>query len=186
MKTYIISFLLISLLSITSVFAEVSPVVTNTAINNVEAVTTQASTGVTLETTKVETQQAVELIQYDYYHSETCRFCQMLDKFLIDNNAYDTLNINKIDVAVRGDEMQIRAEALGVTRPGTPFVVYKENGKETYIPGGYPGAVEYFSNILGVESTILTEGDKKMNKLLTIIFGLLIIIGPLAYLGLKK
>ncbi len=78
-------------MSISSVFAEVLPEVTSVNVVTTESVTTESGSTVA----------PVELIQYDYYHSETCRFCQMLDAFLKENKAYDKLNINKIDVAVR-------------------------------------------------------------------------------------
>ncbi|MCP4524157.1 MAG: hypothetical protein GY828_08115, partial [Candidatus Gracilibacteria bacterium] len=72
------------------------------------------------------------------------------------------------------------------TRPGTPFIVYTENGTEKYISNGYQGAVKYFSSVLGIENPIPTNEEKKNQELILTLLGLLIIIGPLAYLGLKK
>jgi hypothetical protein len=47
---------------------------------------------------KVVAEDAKEELMYNYYYSPTCGWCQKLDKFLKSHDAYEKLNINKIDV----------------------------------------------------------------------------------------
>jgi hypothetical protein len=83
-----------------------------------------------ITTTSIEATDVKEKIQYNYYHSETCGWCQKLNKFLNKHDAYEKLNINKIDVRTRGDEMVKAAEEHGINPAsvGTPFVTYGPNG----------------------------------------------------------
>jgi hypothetical protein len=46
----------------------------------------------------VVVEEAQEELKYNYYHSPACGWCQKLDKFLKSHDAYEKLNINKIDV----------------------------------------------------------------------------------------
>jgi thioredoxin-related protein len=54
--------------------------------------------------------QVQEKVVYNYYHSPACTWCQKLDKFLKKHDAYEKLEINKIDVRSRGVEMIQAAE----------------------------------------------------------------------------
>lgn len=135
------------------------------------------------------TAEVQEEIQYNYYYSPTCSWCQKLDKFLKKHDAYEKLNINKIDVTwARGIEMIQAAEEHGIDwrSVGTPFVTYGQNGTGSAVQTGFYGALDLFAEALGVDNELPTEEEKKSNRLFVILFGLLIIVGPLAYLGLKK
>lgn len=126
---------------------------------------------------------------YNYYYAPTCRWCQRLDNFLDFHNAFDTLNINKINVTwARGIEMVEAAEEHGIdgSSVGTPFVTYGPNGTGSAIETGFYGALELFAWALGVDAVEPTYETNSSQRLIIIILGLLIIIGPLAYLGLKK
>jgi hypothetical protein len=82
-----------------------------------------------ITTTSIETTDVKEKIVYNYYYSPTCGWCQKLDKFLKKHDGYQKLNINKIDVRTRGDEMVKAAEEHGMDPSvGTPFVTYGPNG----------------------------------------------------------
>lgn len=134
------------------------------------------------------TSEVAEKVVYNYYYSPTCVWCQKLDKFLKKHDAYEKLEINKIDVRSRGIEMVQAAEEHGINPAsvGTPFVTYGVNGTGTAVPSGFYGALDLFADALGVDNELPTEEEKKSNRLFVILFGLLIIVGPLAYLGLKK
>ena len=126
---------------------------------------------------------------YNYYYSPTCGWCQKLDKFLKSHDGYEKLNINKIDVrGARWIEMVQAAEEHGIdwSSVGTPFVTYGPNGTGSAIETGFYGALELFATALGVEAELPTQENNSSQRLFIILFGLLIIIGPLAYLGLKK
>lgn len=135
------------------------------------------------------TDEVQEEIVYNYYYSPTCGWCQKLDKFLKKHDAYEKLNINKIDVRwARGIEMVQAAEEHGIDgrSVGTPFVTYGPNGTGSAVQTGFYGALDLFADALWVDNELPTQEDKKSNRLFVILFGLLIIVGPLAYLGLKK
>jgi hypothetical protein len=85
------------------------------------------------------TTEAQEEIVYNYYHSETCGWCQKLDKFLKKHDGYEKLNINKIDVRTRGIEMVSAAEEHGIDprSVGTPFVTYGPNGTGSAVQTGF-------------------------------------------------
>lgn len=183
MKKILLPLLIISILAPFTVWAKltvaemVAPTVTGVAAPMAE-----------ITTTSIETTDVKEEIVYNYYYSPTCGWCQKLDKFLKKNNAYDTLTINKIDVRTRGDEMVKAAEEHGINpgSVGTPFVTYGPNGTWSAIQSGYYGALEVFAEALNVEADVPTQGAKDSKRLYVMLLGLLIIIGPLAYLGLKK
>jgi hypothetical protein len=69
---------------------------------------------------------------------------------------------------------------------GTPFVTYGPNGTGSAIQSGYYGALELFAEALDVEAILPVQEKNSKQRLFVILFGLLIIVGPLAYLGLKK
>jgi hypothetical protein len=68
----------------------------------------------------------------------------------------------------------------------TPFVTYGPNGTWSAIQTGFYWALDLFAEALGVDNELPTQEEKDLNRLFVILFGLLIIVGPLAYLGLKK
>ena len=152
----------------------------------IQAVTTAAP--ITTTQAEVTTTQAEEEVVYNYYFSPTCGWCQKLDAFLEKNDAYDKLTINKIDVRTHADKMMSAAEEVGInpSSVGTPFVTYGPNGTGSYIEGGFYGAAEHFANALNVDSPIASSEEQGSRSLIIMILGLLIIIAPLAYLGLKK
>lgn len=135
--------------------------------------------------TSIEYWKVKEKIEYIYYHSETCGWCQKLNKFLEKNNAYEKLSITKIDVNQHAIEFNNVAENLWA-RPGTPFVTYEENWEKKYIEWGFYNIVDYFSKELSIDLPTSTPEENKSKRLYVILLGLLIIVGPLAYLGLKK
>ena len=137
--------------------------------------------------TPLENQEQEKVI-YNYYYSPTCKWCQQLDNFLKKHDAYSQLEINKIDVRSRGEEMIQAAEEHGINPASvwTPFVTYGPNGTWAAIQSGYYGALDLFADALWVDNGLQTQEEKDMNRLFVILFGLIIIIGPLAYLGLKK
>jgi hypothetical protein len=151
----------------------------------VQPTTIAAPVEVIAENNIVEVQ---EEIVYNYYHSETCGWCQKLNKFLNKHDAYEKLNINKIDVRTRGIEMVTAAEEHGIdpASVGTPFVTYGPNGTGSAIQTGFYGALELFATALDVEAELPTQEGNEKQRLYVILLGLLVIVGPLAYLGLKK
>lgn len=165
--------LMVLVLNIGSVFAE----------ENIQAVTTSAPV-----TTQAETNQQSEEVVYNYYFSPTCGWCQKLDAFLEKNDAYVKLNINKFDVRSQADKMMFAAEEHGLapSSVGTPFVTYGPNGTGSYIDGGFYGAVEHFSQAMGIDSPIATPDEQKNKSFIIVLIWLLVIVAPLAYLGLKK
>jgi len=175
MKKFTAVLLAIFAFQFSSVFAE-----------EIQATTTAAP--ITTTQAEVTTTQAEEEVVYNYYFSPTCGWCQKLDKFLESNDAYETLNINKIDVRTHADKMMAAAEEVGInpSSVGTPFVTYGPNGTGSYIEGGFYGAAEHFANALNVDSPIASSEEQGSRSLIVMILGLLIIIAPLAYLGLKK
>ena len=183
MKKLLLPLLIITLLAPFTVWAKV--VVTEMVAPTVTRV---AAPMTDITTTSIETAEVKEKIVYNYYYSPTCGWCQKLDKFLNKNNAFDTLTINKIDVRTRGDEMVQAAEEHGIdpATVGTPFVTYGPNGTWSAIQSGYYGALELFAEALNVEAEVPTGETNKSNRLYVILLGLLVIVGPLAYLGLKK
>jgi len=166
-----------------SVFAEEIQAVTTSA----PVTTTQAE--ITATWSNVESNENQEEIVYNYYFSPTCGWCQKLDAFLEGEDAFDKLTINKIDVrGENGIKMIDAATEHGVdpSGVGTPFVTYGPNGTGSYIEGGFYGAVDHFAQALNVDSPITSAEDQKSRSLIVMILGLIIIIAPLAYLGLKK
>lgn len=129
-----------------------------------------------------------EEVVYNYYYSPTCGWCQKLDNFLKSHDAYEKLNINKIDVRTRGIEMVTAAEEHGIDGSSvwTPFVTYWPNGTGSAIQNGFYGALELFATALDVEAELPTQEGNEKKRLYVILLGLLVIVGPLAYLGLKK
>jgi hypothetical protein len=172
--------LIITLLSTFTVSAKVA-----VADNMVTPTTTRVAVPMA---DSIEVTDVKEKIQYNYYHSDTCGWCQKLDKFLKKHDGYEKLNINKIDVRTRGDEMVKAAEEHGINpgSVGTPFVTYGTNGTWSAIESGYYGALELFADALNVKADVPTQGAKDPKRLYIMLLGLLVIIGPLAYLGLKK
>lgn len=183
MKKILLPMLIIALLAPFTVWAKVA-----VAETVAPTVTSIAAPMAEITTTSIEATDVKEKIQYNYYHSETCGWCQKLNKFLNKHDAYEKLNINKIDVRTRGDEMVKAAEEHGINpgSVGTPFVTYGPNGTGSAIQSGFYWAVELFSEALNVEADLPTQGEKDPKRLYVMLLGLLIIIGPLAYLGLKK
>lgn len=156
---------------------------------DVQAISAPVPTLISNEnTSEVIVEEKQEEVMYNYYYSPTCGWCQKLDNFLNSHNAFDTLNINKIDVRTRGVEMVEAAEEHGIdgASVGTPFVTYGPNGTGSAIETGYYGALELFAQALNVEAVEPTYETDASQRLIIIILGLLIIVGPLAYLGLKK
>jgi hypothetical protein len=89
MKKFIL-IALITLLTIPSALAE------NIEL---EAVSVAVPSLVSTENTvSVIAEENKEKIMYNYYYSPTCGWCQKLDKFLKSHDAYEKLNINKVDV----------------------------------------------------------------------------------------
>ena len=152
---------------------------------DIQATTTNVETGTV---TEIVSEVVQEEIVYNYYYSPTCGWCQKLDRFLDEHNAFDSLNINKIDVRTRGIEMVTAAEEHGIdpASVGTPFVTYGKNGTGSAISGGYNEALTLFAGALNVAAVEPTYESNPKQSLFVILFGLLIIVGPLAYLGLKK
>jgi hypothetical protein len=68
----------------------------------------------------------------------------------------------------------------------TPFVTYGPNGTGSAIQTGFYGALELFATALDVEAELPTQEGNEKKRLYVILLGLLVIVGPLAYLGLKK
>lgn len=143
---------------------------------------------------ETQNQENQEEIVYNYYYSPTCGWCQKLDKFLDKNDAYEKLNINKINVREWNnvDKMMNAAQEVGINPSSvwTPFVTFGPSGTGSYIQGGYYGAAQHFAQQLNVEDPTagvnLSQDEKSNRSLIVLILGLLIIVGPLAYLGLKK
>lgn len=162
------------------------------AQENTQAVTTSASITSTVENTQTvsdtESSQQSEEVVYNYYFSPTCGWCQKLDAFLEKNDAYEKLTINKFDVRSQADKMMFAAEEHGLSPSsvGTPFVTYGPSGTGSYIDGGFYGAVEHFSQAMGIESPIASPEEQKNKSFIIVLIGLLVIVAPLAYLGLKK
>lgn len=159
----------------------------------IQAVTTSAPITTQVEMTNtgssVESSENQEETVYNYYFSPTCGWCQKLDAFLEKNDAFEKLNINKIDVrGENGIKMIDAATEHGIdpSGVGTPFVTYGPNGTGSYIEGGFYGAAEHFASALNVDSPIATAQENKSKSLLITLLGVIIIIAPLAYLGLKK
>jgi thioredoxin-related protein len=121
-KKILLSLLIITLLSPFTVSAKVDVDPTTNTITSVAQPRA--------DTTSIEIIDIKEKIQYNYYHSDTCGWCQKLDKFLKKHDGYQKLNINKIDARTRGDEMVKTAEEHGIDpmSVGTPFVTYGTNG----------------------------------------------------------
>lgn len=166
-----------------SVFAEEIQAVTT----SVPVTTTQAE--ITNTGSNVESSENQEEMVYNYYFSPTCGWCQKLDAFLEKNDAFEKLTINKIDVrGENGIKMIDAATEHGIdpSGVGTPFVTYGPNGTGSYIQWGFYGAADYFAQALNVDSPIATAQENKSKSLIITLLGLIIIIAPLAYLGLKK
>jgi hypothetical protein len=65
----------------------------------VETISAPLPTLISTENTiEVVTKEVKEEVMYNYYYSPTCGWCQKLDKFLKSHDAYEKLNINKVDV----------------------------------------------------------------------------------------
>lgn len=184
MKKILLPILIITLLSTFTVSAKVA-----VADNMVAPTTTRVAAPLAdITPTSIDVTDVKEKIQYNYYHSDTCGWCQKLDKFLKKHDGYEKLNINKIDARTRGDEMVKAAEEHGIDprSVGTPFVTYGPNGTWSAIESGYYGALEVFAEALNVKADVPTQGAKDPKRLYIMLLGLFVIIGPLAYLGLKK
>ena len=182
MKKITALLLAIFALQFSSVFAEEIQEVTTSA-----PVTTQ--TEMTNTGSSVESSENQEEIVYNYYFSPTCGWCQKLDAFLQKNDAFEKLTINKIDVrGENGIKMIDAATEHGIdpSGVGTPFVTYGPNGTGSYIQWGFYGAADHFAQALNVDSPIATVQENKSKSLIITLLGLMIIIAPLAYLGLKK
>ncbi len=166
-----------------SVFAEEIQAVTTSA----PITTTQ--TEMTNTGSNLESNENQEEVVYNYYFSPTCGWCQKLNAFLEKNDGFEKLNINKIDVrGENGIKMIDAATEHGIdpSGVGTPFITYGPNGTGSYIEWGFYGAAEHFAQVLNVDSPIASTQENKSKSLLITLLGLIIIIAPLAYLGLKK
>ena len=180
MKKFTLVALILLLITPVSLAAEIEA--TSTSIVAPNVTTLENNIEVVLEDQQEE-------IMYNYYYSPTCGWCQKLDTFLDYHNAFDSLNINKVNVTgARGIEMVQAAEEHGIdgSSVGTPFVTYGPNGTGSAVETWYYGALELFAWALWVDAVEPTFETDPAKRLLIIIIGLFIVVWPLAYLGLKK
>lgn len=87
--------------------------------------------------------------EYIYYYGATCPHCQELNKIAQENNLWDKISIEKLEVynnAQNRDEFLALVKELGITDSGVPFVYDKVTGK--YAVGVKP-ALELLTSRLG-------------------------------------
>jgi len=140
-----VSFLLISLLFSSNIYADELIEWSNTWVVNITTTSLETTTSTWSVDEKTET-------SYVYYYWQGCWYCANVDKYMTKVNWWDSLNIVKKEVWSNDENresMMSDAQRLGIDTSDiwVPFLVINEWGEESYLIWDKP-VIEHFTPIL--------------------------------------